>query len=100
MVYTGNFEHLTMKADELAPQRSSRLDHGADDRLKHGVALGKRADPRFKASATDLTDLETKAAQNTTNAEFHIKQLRLEQLAPDEQRTHFLGADRFGVHRP
>src|ERR1700747_1676080 len=100
MVCTRDLQHLAMQAGEFVPQGSPCLQHGADHRREHGMPVSKLADTRIKTPAADLADLETKATQDAANAELDVEQLGLQQLAPDQQGAHLLGADRFGMYRP
>lgn len=54
------------------------------------MAIGEFANSRFKAPAADFPDLETKASQDASDAELHIQQLGLQQLAADKQGPNLL----------
>jgi hypothetical protein len=45
-----------------------------------------------------LADLQPEAAQNAADAELHIAQFTLQELAPDQQGAHLLG--RLAMDRP
>ncbi len=53
--------------------------------------------PRGEMALADLTDLQAKAAQQPTQAEFDIPQLGLQLLAGHEQGPHFLRRRRLAV---
>ena len=55
--------------------------------------------PSFKALARHHTDLQTKAAQDSTNAQFYVDKPPEKLLARNQQCSHLLRAHRFGVHR-
>jgi len=55
------------------------------------VSLDQCLDTRLETPPADLTDLQSVAPQDAADAELHIEQLALEELAPDEQRSCVLG---------
>src|SRR5215471_14414683 len=76
LVIAHNPKHLAMQLLELAPKRSSRLQHRARDPLQHGLAGGQFSYPRLKSLARHNTHLQSKAPQDPAHACFKIHKLR------------------------
>src|SRR5262249_7511738 len=59
-----NPKHLAVQLLELAPKRSSRLQHRARDPLQHCLAGGQFSHPRLKSLARHNTHLQSKSPQD------------------------------------
>jgi hypothetical protein len=55
-------------------------------------------DPGREPALADLAELEPEAAQQAADAQLHVAQLGLQQLAAGEQRPHLLGVGGLAVH--
>ena len=64
-----------------------------------GMPGHQLAHPRHKPALARLAHLQPEPAQNAADAELHIQQLALQQLAGNEQRADLLGCRRLGMHR-
>src|SRR5262252_267237 len=77
----------------------ARQEHRSSDLLQHRVIGDKLAHARLKGSLRHFTELQSEAAQDAAQAQFHIPQLVEQQSAPRQQRSNLLRARRFCMHR-
>jgi hypothetical protein len=84
----------------LGAQRLAGAQHRLRHPLQRRLARDQLADPGGEPALADLAELEPEAAQDAADAELDVRQLALQQLAPDQQRPDLLRRRRLAVHRP
>src|SRR5215468_7610909 len=99
LVAAYDLEKRLMEHIVLTLQRRARQEHRSSDLLQHRVIGDKLAHARLKGSLRHFTELQSEAAQDAAQAQFHIPQLVEQQSAPRQQRSNLLRARRFCMHR-
>src|SRR3954466_7847373 len=77
-----------MQPVELDAQRVARPQHRLDHTLQHRLPGDELADPCREPDLARGADLEAEAAEEAPDALLDVQQLALQELAPDEERSH------------